>query len=72
MRVADVRSARLLDAQPFVRKNELGLIGHSHGGWTAVRAAQKATAWRRAVSRPSSAYYPSCQPQYDATSPCRS
>src|ERR1051325_2359402 len=42
MRVADVAGAiDFLNAQPFVRKGEIGLIGHSHGGWTAVRAVQK-------------------------------
>src|SRR5471032_1201369 len=33
MRVADVAGAmNFLNAQPFVRKNDVGLIGHSHGG----------------------------------------
>ena len=33
MRVADVAGAiDFLNAQPFVRKGEIGLIGHSHGG----------------------------------------
>jgi len=42
MRVADVAGAiDFLNAQPFVRRGEIGLIGHSHGGWTTVRAVQR-------------------------------
>ena len=41
MRVADVAGALdWLNAQPFVRKDDIGLIGHSHGGWTTMRAVQ--------------------------------
>ena len=49
MRVADVAGAiDFLNAQPFVRRGEIGLIGHSHGGWTTVRAAQKSYGLRGA------------------------
>ena len=38
-RVTDVAGALdWLNAQAFVQRNRIGLIGHSHGGWTAVRA----------------------------------
>jgi dienelactone hydrolase len=66
MRVADVAGAiDFLNAQPFVRKGEIGLIGHSHGGWTAVRAAQKNYGLAARGLKAVVAYYPSCAPQFD-------
>ena len=66
MRVADVAGAiDFLNAQPFVRKGEIGLIGHSHGGWTAVRAAQKSYGLAARGLKAAVAYYPSCAPQFD-------
>lgn len=66
MRVADVAGAiDFLNAQPFVRKGEIGLIGHSHGGWTAVRAAQKSYGLAARGLKAAVAYYPSCQQQFD-------
>jgi dienelactone hydrolase len=66
MRVADVAGALdFLNAQPFVRRGSLGLIGHSHGGWTAVRAVQKTYALAARGLRAAVAYYPSCQPRFD-------
>jgi dienelactone hydrolase len=65
-RVADVAGALdFLNAQPFVRKNELGLIGHSHGGWTAVRAVQSGYGLAARGLKAAVAYYPSCQAQFD-------
>jgi dienelactone hydrolase len=67
MRVADVAGALdFLNAQPFVQKNHLGLIGHSHGGWTTVRAVQKSYGLAQHGLRAGVAYYPSCQAQFDS------
>ncbi len=60
-RVADVAGALdWLNAQPFVARNRIGLIGHSHGGWTAVRAVQKSYDLAARGLRAAVAYYPSC------------
>ncbi|MBS0524883.1 MAG: dienelactone hydrolase family protein [Proteobacteria bacterium] len=66
MRVADVAGALdWLNAQPFVRKNDIGLIGHSHGGWTTMRAVQGIFGLTERGLRAAVAYYPSCSPQFD-------
>lgn len=65
-RVVDAAGAiDFLNAQPFVRRGDIGLIGHSHGGWTAVRAAQKGYGLAARGLKAVVAYYPSCQQQYD-------
>ena len=73
MRVADVAGALdCLNAQPFVRKNDIGLIGHSHGGWTTMRAAQKNFGLAQRGLAAAVAYYPSCSAALrHATSSCR-
>lgn len=66
MRVADVAGALdFLNAQPFVRRGDIGLIGHSHGGWTTVRAAQQGYDLASRGLKAAVAYYPSCQQQFD-------
>jgi dienelactone hydrolase len=65
-RVADVAGALdYLNAQPFVRRNDLGLIGHSHGGWTVMRSVQANFALAQRGLKAAVAYYPSCQAQFD-------
>ena len=65
-RVSDVAGAiDFLNAQPFVRKGDIGLIAHSHGGWTAVRAAQKSYDLAGRGLRAAVAYYPSCAQRFD-------
>jgi dienelactone hydrolase len=65
-RVADIAGALdYLNAQPFVRKNDIGLIGHSHGGWTTMRAVQKSYGLAARGLKGAVAYYPLCQPQFD-------
>lgn len=65
-RVADIAGALdFLNAQPFVRRNRLGLIGHSHGGWTAVRAVQGSYDLAARGLRAAVAYYPSCSQRFD-------
>jgi len=66
MRVADVAGAiDFLNAQPFVRKGQIGLIGHSHGGWTTVRAVQKNYGLAQRGLKAAVAYYPSCNAAFD-------
>ena len=48
-----------------VRKDQIGLIGHSHGGWTAVRAVQASYGLAARGLKAAVAYYPLCQPQFD-------
>jgi dienelactone hydrolase len=60
-RVADVAGALdWLNAQPFVRKNDIGLIGHSHGGWTTMRAVQGNFGLAQRGLKAAVAYYPFC------------
>jgi dienelactone hydrolase len=66
MRVADIAGALdFLQAQPFVIRDRIGLLGHSHGGWTTLRAAQKGYGLAARGLRASVAYYPSCSQQFD-------
>jgi len=66
MRVADVAGAiDFLNAQPFVRKGEIGLIGHSHGGWTTVRAVQRNFGLAQRGLKAAVAYYPACNAAFD-------
>ena len=66
MRVPDVAGAiDFLNAQPFVRKGNIGLIGHSHGGWTTVRAVQGNYGLAARGLKAAVAYYPSCVPSLD-------
>ena len=66
-RVADIAGAiDYLNAQPFVRKNDIGLIGHSHGGWTTMRAVQGSFGLAGRGLRAAVAYYPSCSVAFDS------
>jgi dienelactone hydrolase len=65
-RVADVAGAiDYLNAQPFVRRNDIGLIGHSHGGWTTMRAVQGSFGLAARGLKAAVAYYPVCSAAYD-------
>ena len=65
-RVPDIAGALdYLNAQPFVRRNQLGLIGHSHGGWTAMKAVQASYGLAARGLRAAVAYYPSCSQRFD-------
>jgi dienelactone hydrolase len=66
MRVADMAGALdFLSAQPFVQHDRIGLIGHSHGGWTTVRSVQKNYGLAARGLRAAVAYYPSCTAAFD-------
>jgi dienelactone hydrolase len=66
MRVADVAGALdFLNAQPFVRRGDIGLIGHSHGGWTTVRAVQASYGLASRGLKAAVAYYPACSAAFD-------
>jgi dienelactone hydrolase len=65
-RVTDVAGALAwLNAQPFVRRDDIGLIGHSHGGWTTMRAVQAAYGLAGRGLKAAVAYYPACVPAFD-------
>ena len=55
-------AAAYLRKQPFVNPREIGLIGFSHGGWTALCAAQRqfAAKAQEAPLQAVVAYYPWC------------
>jgi dienelactone hydrolase len=65
-RVADVAGALdFLNAQPFVQHGRIGLIGHSHGGWTTVLAVQKHFGLAERGLKAAVAYYPFCSAAFD-------
>jgi dienelactone hydrolase len=65
-RVADVAGAiDFLNAQAFVARGRIGLIGHSHGGWTTVRAVQKSYGLGARGLKAAVAYYPACSAPFD-------
>jgi len=66
MRVADIAGAlKFLATLPDVQPGRIGLIGHSHGGWTALRSVQKNYGLAALGLKAAVAYYPNCQPQFD-------
>ena len=66
MRVADVAGALdYLATRPDVVKGKIGIIGHSHGGSTVIRSAQKNYGLARRGLVAGVAYYPGCSPQFD-------
>jgi dienelactone hydrolase len=65
-RVADMMGAlEFLATLPFVQHDRIGLIGHSHGGWTAMRSAQQPYRLAAHGLRAVVAYYPFCQAAFD-------
>jgi dienelactone hydrolase len=66
MRVADVAGAmKFLATQPDVRADRIGIIGHSHGGWTVMRSVQKSYDLAALGLKAAVAYYPSCASRFD-------
>ena len=66
MRVADIAGAlRFLATLPEVQPGKIGLLGHSHGGWTALRSVQKSYGLAALGLKAAVAYYPACQAQFD-------
>lgn len=66
MRVADVAGALdYLATRADVVKGEVGIIGHSHGGSTVIRSAQKRFGLAQRGLAAGVAYYPGCNPQFD-------
>lgn len=65
-RVADVAGALdFLNRQPFVTRGRIGLIGHSHGGWTVMRSVQANADLAARGLVAAVAYYPLCSQQFD-------
>lgn len=66
MRVADVAGALdSLATRSDVATGKIGIIGHSHGGSTAIRSAQAMFGLNRRGLAAAVAYYPGCSPQFD-------
>jgi len=66
MRVADIAGALdYLATRPDVMKGKVGIIGHSHGGSTVIRSAQKNFDLASRGLAVGVAYYPGCNPQFD-------
>lgn len=66
MRVADIAGALdYLATRPDVVKGRIGIIGHSHGGSTVIRSAQKNFALAQRGLAAGVAYYPGCNPKFD-------
>ena len=66
MRVADIAGALdYLATRPDVVKRKVGIIGHSHGGSTVIRSAQRNFGLAQRGLAAGVAYYPGCNPQLD-------
>ena len=66
MRVADIAGALdYLATRPDVVKAKVGVIGHSHGGSTVIRSAQKNFGLAQRGLAAGVAYYPGCNPKFD-------
>jgi len=67
MRVSDIAGALdFLATRLEVIKGRIGLIGHSHGGATTLRAVQKNFDLKARGLRGGVAYYPGCAPAFNA------
>ena len=66
MRISDIAGALdYLATRPAVVKGKIGIIGHSHGGSTTIRAAQKSFGLAQRGLVAGVAYYPGCNPAFD-------
>ncbi len=66
MRIADIAGALdYLATRPDVIKGKIGIIGHSHGGSTVLRSAQKRFDLAQRGLAGGVAYYPGCNPAFD-------
>ncbi len=66
MRISDIAGALdYLATRPDVIKGKVGIIGHSHGGSTTIRAAQKSFDLAGRGLAGGVAYYPGCNPAFD-------
>lgn len=66
MRVADIAGALdYLATRPDVVQGRIGIIGHSHGGSTVIRSAQKNFGLMQRGLAAGVAYYPGCNPKFD-------
>jgi dienelactone hydrolase len=63
MRISDIAGALdYLSTRPDVIKGKVGIIGHSHGGSTVLRSAQKIFDLAQRGLAGGVAYYPGCNP----------
>lgn len=60
-RVQDViGAADYLATLPYVRKDSVGVLGFSHGGWTIMKGVQENSGWAQHGIKAAVAYYPHC------------
>jgi dienelactone hydrolase len=65
-RISDIAGALdYLATRPDVIKGKIGIIGHSHGGSTVIRSAQKSFGLAQRGLAGGVAYYPGCTPSLD-------
>lgn len=66
MRISDIYgTAEYLRKRPYVAKDQLGLLGFSHGAWTIMKAVQVKYQLKLFGVRGAVAYYPYCNPKLD-------
>ena len=64
--VSDViGAAEYLNKQPYVAKNQIGVIGFSHGGWTIMRMVQGRYFAKEYGIKGAVAFYPLCDERRD-------
>ena len=65
-RVQDtIGAAEYLATMPYVQKNNIGVLGFSHGGWTIMKGVQEHAYWSMYGIRGAVAYYPYCTAPQD-------
>jgi dienelactone hydrolase len=66
MRVSDIYgTAEYLRKLPYIAKDQVGLLGFSHGAWTIMKAVQVKYQLKLFGVRAAVAYYPYCNPKLD-------
>lgn len=66
IRMSDIIAAvEYINEQPWAAKQRIGLLGHSHGGYTLLRAVQSRFLLQENGVKAAVAYYPLCDEQRD-------
>ena len=66
VRMSDIIAAvEYINEQPWAAKQRIGLLGHSHGGYTLLRAVQSRFLLQESGVKAAVAYYPLCDEQRD-------
>lgn len=65
-RISDIiGTVEYLQKLPYVAKDQIGLLGFSHGGWTVMKAVQEDAYLKSYGIKGAVAYYPYCHPTRD-------